>query len=135
MARRATVLVYLPNLLPAPPPLFSRRQPVSTLKVKVPVRPLIHQSTTPTPEKPEPAKSKPRSEATKTIMLALAMLGLLVGAALIAWNVGLFGEAAPPPAPERAASAPAIAPVPAAANSEDTGASAPNKPVGNDKPR
>lgn len=92
------------------------------------MRPLIHQSTTPPPEKPEPAKSKPRSEATKTIMLALAMLGLLVGAALIAWNVGLFGEAAPPPAPEHSASAPAIAPVPAAENSESTGQAPAGKP-------
>jgi hypothetical protein len=40
------------------------------------------------------------SETTKTIKLAIAIGGLLIGGALIAWNLGVFGgspEATPTP--------------------------------------
>lgn len=40
------------------------------------------------------AASSSSSESAKTIKLAIAIAGLLIGGALIAWNMGLFGGAA-----------------------------------------
>ncbi len=64
------------------------------------MRPLIHVNKD-EPQAPAKAPAKPSKskEAVKTLKLALAIGGLVIGGALIAWNFGLFGEEGPPPAP------------------------------------
>lgn len=56
------------------------------------------------------------SETAKTVKLAVAIIGLLIGGALIAWNLGVFGggeQATPAPvATGDAGNAPAPAPLP-----------------------
>ena len=70
------------------------------MKEPVTVRPLIHKTTEPPPPAPTP-KKKVSSETVKTLKVVFAIIGLLVGGVLIAWNLGLIFEEKPPPAPER----------------------------------
>lgn len=81
---------------------FWRRADAAEMKGLVPVRPLIHKSADPPPE-PEKPKASKSSEAAKTFKLAFAIVGLLIGGLLIAWQTGLLFDSGPPPAPERPA--------------------------------
>lgn len=82
------------------------------------MRPLIHvNKDEPPPAAKPPAKPARSSEAVKTLKLALAIAGLIIGTALIAWNFGMFGEDGPPPAPPLPAGYGDIAPAAPAANS------------------
>lgn len=50
------------------------------------------------------------TDKAKTVKLALAVCGLMIGGVLIAWNLGAFGEAKPPVTAAAAEQAPANAP-------------------------
>jgi hypothetical protein len=73
------------------------------------------------------------SESTKTIKLVVAIVGLLVGGVLIAWNAGVFGSPEAATVDKSIAETPQATPAPVAAPRAPApppmiGAEAPQKP-------
>jgi hypothetical protein len=71
------------------------------------------------------------SEAAKTVKLVLAIVGLLIGGALIAWNMGVFGSSdAPRPTAGLTPEQPAQPAQPGPANNNRNTSAPVTKPIG-----